>query len=124
MYILIADDDDDIREVLALVLRFQGHHVEEAVDGLDALAQMRAGGRPSLILLDLMMPRLDGEGVVKAMRSDPALADIRICILSGHADAREKAANLGVIGCLVKPLELHQLFAIVAQVAATTEVPL
>jgi CheY-like chemotaxis protein len=119
MNILLVDDDPDIREVLALVLRAEGHQVEEAGDGLQALAWLREGSAPSLILLDLMMPRLDGEGFTRELRGDPRLAWIPICILSGHHAARETALQLGAVGCLVKPIELEQLSAILRSVAGT-----
>ena len=119
MHILIVDDDEDIREVLSIILRSEGHQVEEAADGLDALARLRKGSAPSLILLDMMMPRLDGEGFTREMRSDPRIADVPVCIISGHTAAREKALQLGAIGCLVKPIELEQLAAILQRVDET-----
>ncbi len=120
MHILIVDDDDDIREVLGLVLRSDGHWVDEAVDGVDALARLQTSSLPSLILLDLMMPRLDGEGFVNAMRKDARLRDIPVCILSGDDAARKKAEELGSIECLVKPIELRQLTAIIRDVETAT----
>lgn len=119
MHILIVEDDDDIREVLALFLRLQGHDVEEAVDGMDALVRLRRGSSPSLILMDLMTPRLDGEGLTREMRSDPGIADIPICIVSGHPAAQEKASQLGAVGCLIKPIELKQLSALIQSIAGT-----
>ncbi|HEY8209483.1 MAG TPA: response regulator [Myxococcaceae bacterium] len=121
MHILIVDDDEDILEVLALVLQAEGHRVEVAADGLAALDLLHRGSVPSLILLDLMMPRLDGEGLLKAMARDPRLAHVPACIISGHQEAREKAVQLGAIGCLVKPIELDQLSAVISGVAAEAE---
>ena len=121
MHILIVDDDEDIREVLEVVLQAEDHRVEVAADGLEALDRLRQGGVPSLILLDLMVPRLDGEGLLKAMSRDPRLAHIPVCIITGHQEAREQAARLGAIGCLVKPIELDQLSAVISGVAAETE---
>jgi CheY-like chemotaxis protein len=117
MRILIADDDEDIREVLALVLGALGHQVEVAANGLDALARLRGGYHPELVLLDLMMPGLDGEGLVRTMRADPRLAPIPVCIITGHHSAREKAAQLGAVGCLVKPIELEELQVMIRSVA-------
>lgn len=117
MHILIVDDDEDIREVLGLILRSAGHQVEEAADGIDALARLRGGSSPSLILLDMMMPRLDGEGVMKAMKSDPRLACIPVWIISGHPAARERASQLGAVGCLVKPIKMEHLLAVIQSTA-------
>src|SRR5262245_30507960 len=102
MYILIVDDDEDIREVLGMVLEAEGHWVEVAADGLEALDQLRQGGTPALILLDLMMPRLDGEGLIKVMARDPRLSHIPVCIISGHQEAQGTVSQLGAIGYLVK----------------------
>ncbi len=116
MRILVVDDDPDIRETLRLLLALEGYEVDAAEDGLEGLARLRAGPRPSLILLDLMMPRLDGEGLVREMRRDPSLAEVPVVILSGHGAARCKAAELGVAGCLVKPIELEELLATIRRV--------
>jgi CheY-like chemotaxis protein len=91
--------------------------VETAFDGVAGLDQLRAGARPSLILLDMMMPRLDGEGFLKAMRSNPVTADIPVVILTGHPAAREKAAELGAAGCLAKPVELLELLSTIHEAA-------
>jgi len=115
MHILIIDDDKDIRDILAMILAAQGHEVATAVDGVEGLDQLRVSGRPSLILLDMMMPRLDGEGFLKAMRSNPNTADIPVVILTGHTAARKKAAELGTAGCLVKPVELVELLRTIHQ---------
>ena len=113
MRILVVDDDDDIREVLGLILRSQGYEVDEAVDGLDALSRLQAdeGALPSVIVLDLMMPRLDGEGFMRALMREPRLRDIPVWIISGHAEACDKATELGARGCLLKPIDLDQALA-------------
>ena len=113
MRILVIDDDNDIREIISAVLAAEGHEVVGAVDGVAALDPLQRDGRPTLILLDMMMPRLDGEGFIKAMRSDPNLADIPVVILTAHPGARAKASELGAAGCLRKPVELTDLLAAV-----------
>jgi CheY-like chemotaxis protein len=118
MHILVVDDDDDAREMLSLILRAQGHDVEEAVDGKDALERLRRGSHPSLILLDLMMPQLDGEGFLKAMRGEPAMANANVVIVSGHHSAHQKAYELGARGYLVKPIDLDDLFRTIHDVGA------
>jgi two-component system, chemotaxis family, chemotaxis protein CheY len=115
--ILIVDDDDDIRDVLALALRVTGHAVETAADGLEAMERITGGLRPSLILLDMMMPRMDGETFLSALRSDPRHADIRVVLLSGHTAVRDKAVSLGTDGCLTKPIELDDLMTTVDRFA-------
>lgn len=109
MRILVIEDDYDIRDMLGIVLEAEGHVVATAGDGIAGLDQLRDATRPSLILLDMMMPRLDGEGFLKGMRSDPNTASIPFIILTGHPAARKKAAELGAAGCLVKPIELLDL---------------
>ena len=87
--ILVVDDDDDIRELLQLVLQEKGYIVETAVDGLDAVSQI-SQNKPDLIVLDLMMPRMTGEELCRAVKSDPGLRDIIIFILSAKGDLNTK----------------------------------
>ena len=113
MQILVIDDDNDLREIISVVLAAEGHEVRAAVDGVAALAELRRGDRPSLILLDMMMPRLDGEGFMRALRTDPSLADVPVVILTAHPGARQEATAMGAAGCLLKPVELAELLATV-----------
>ena len=107
--ILVADDDSDIREMLALVLEMRHHRVVDAADGLQAVATARATAGLSLILLDLMMPGMSGVEVMKTIKADPALAAIPVVVLSGDRRARETALALGAAGFLPKPIELADL---------------
>jgi two-component system response regulator MprA len=108
-WILIVDDDDDIREALSAVLAMNGYQTAGAGDGLAALEQIRARGRPALVLLDLRMPRLNGYDFARALHEDPALASIPIVVLSGDLAAIDQAQPVGARGCLRKPIELRQL---------------
>ncbi len=119
MRVLIVDDDRDIRELLAAVVASDGHVAQTAVDGVDALEQLRRGATPGLILLDMMMPRLDGEQFLKALRSDAKTEAIPVVILTGHAMGRQKAAELGV-ECLMKPVEIDDLERALTRVALRT----
>lgn len=84
--VLIVDDDVSIRETLRMVLEDEGHAVEEAEDGLVALDALRATRAPRVVLLDLMMPRLDGAGVLGVVAGDRRLAE-------AHAFALITATN-------------------------------
>lgn len=111
--ILIIDDDEDIREVAGLMLEIEGFQVAKAKDGLDAFEQLQAGLQPALILVDMMMPRMDGESFIAAMRADQRLAEFPVVVMSGHHVARQKAAELEADGCLVKPVEAEELLRVV-----------
>src|SRR2546421_8702019 len=104
--ILVVDDDPDIRELMKTLLELDGYHVELAEDGIDALKQLGAGVRPALILLDLMMPRMDGEQFLKEMRATRS-ANIPVVIMSGTAG--KASGKIGVACYLMKPFELDDL---------------
>jgi len=114
--ILVVDDDDDIREVMQELLVAEGFQVDVAKDGLDALGKLEVDGTPPLILLDMMMPRMDGEAFLKALRAKPALANASVVVISGNGAAREKADHLQAAGCLVKPFELDELLELVHRI--------
>jgi chemosensory pili system protein ChpA (sensor histidine kinase/response regulator) len=111
--ILVVEDDDDIREVVEEILSSEGYRVEVAKDGIDALGKLDGDTRPLLILLDMMMPRMDGETFLRALRARPPLADAPVVVISGNAAAREKAHALHAAACLVKPFELDELLGLV-----------
>ena len=102
--VLVIDDDSDIRDELAELLRDEGYQVVTAANGREALRALRHDVRPGLILLDLGMPVMDGRAFSAELRSDPALRDTPVVLLSGQGDARETAARLEARACLVKPV--------------------
>lgn len=116
--VLIVDDDIDIRELMKMLLEAEGYSVDVAADGLEALRRLQTGQRPGLILLDLMMPRMDGEQFVKEMHSK-GCDDVPVVLVSGHVGAQKKAVELDAAGCLMKPVECDELLNIVRQVAPT-----
>jgi CheY-like chemotaxis protein len=83
--ILIIDDDADIVEVMRLVLEKSGHKVSTAVDGNDGLAKARAG-KPDVIILDVMMPGLDGFEVARELKGDDQTRNISILVLTAIKD--------------------------------------
>ena len=109
---MVVDDDEDIREMAKLLLESEGHRVTTAADGLDAWRQLEAGESPSLILLDLMMPRMDGEQFLHTLRAS-ARASIPVVIMSGHSAASAVARELEANACLTKPIELEDLLEMV-----------
>ena len=117
--VLVIEDDDDIRDVMREVLAAEGFRVETARDGVEALRKLESGAEKPVILLDMMMPKMDGEAFVKALRSAPALADAPIVVISGSTAAREKAHALGAAACLVKPFELDELLSVVRRLTRT-----
>jgi CheY-like chemotaxis protein len=112
--LMVVDDDEDIREMAKLVLESEGHCVATAADGLEAWQRLEAGESPSLILLDLMMPRMDGEQFLHALRAS-ARASIPVVIMSGHNAASVKARELDANDCLTKPIELDDLLEMVGR---------
>ena len=113
-YILVIDDDPDLRESLAAALSAAGHAFSMAKDGLDALAQLRVEGPPPcVILLDLMMPRMNGFELRSVMRSDPALSPIPVVVMTGAGSlATRRAAELDA-EILMKPVDLRDLLMVV-----------
>ena len=101
--ILIAEDESARSGVLQSKLARHGFVVETAADGVEALAKMRLA-KPSLVLLDLIMPNKNGFQVLEETRADPELKDIRIVIFSNlnQDEDRERARKLGALDFLVK----------------------
>jgi CheY-like chemotaxis protein len=111
--VLIVDDDREIREVLGELLRDEGFSVEAAWNGETALARLRAGFQPDVIVLDLMMPVMDGLTFRALQRSQPALADIPIVGLTAYP-----SPNMD-FECLAKPLKFEVLVETLRRVVAT-----
>jgi CheY-like chemotaxis protein len=111
--ILVVEDDSDIREDLAELLRDQGYRVITAGNGAEALEQLRSQLTPCLILLDLMMPVMDGWEFRRRMLADDRLARVPTVLLTGAADPQDHAVNLNVADVMTKPIRLDRLYATV-----------
>ncbi len=109
--VLVVDDDPDIRDTLREILEAEGHAVITAPHGRAALSVLRKGLRPSLILLDLMMPGMSGWELLALLREDPALADLPVAVLSA---AGGRAGPPGATHFLRKPIELDALLDLVS----------
>src|SRR5262245_59771290 len=92
--ILVVDDDRGVREAMEALLLAEGLEAVGAEDGQDALDRLRAGLRPCIILLDLMMPKIDGFAFRHAQRADPALADIPVIAFSAYDRLLTQVAQL------------------------------
>jgi CheY-like chemotaxis protein len=117
-WILVVDDDASIRELLCIILESRGFAVETAEDGSEALERLRARSLPALVLLDLMMPGMDGLAFLEVLRRDEALAGIPVVVISGDQRATGRLAPADVQDCMVKPIELDDLLQTVQRYAA------
>ena len=115
--VLVIDDDVEVRLLLARMLGKDGFHVVEAPDGEQGLALARSE-HPDVITLDVLMPGLDGWGVLAALKNDPALAGIPVVMLS-IMDERNLGYALGAAEYLTKPIERAQLSAVLARYRKT-----
>jgi CheY-like chemotaxis protein len=111
--ILLIEDDPDVADTLRGLLRAFGYQVELAIDGNHGLRALRSGLRPNLILLDLMMPNMDGHRFREIQRDDPELEKIPTMVIT--ADARASAEKLGVAACFRKPFDPERLLDAIKQ---------
>ncbi len=109
-HILIAEDERDIRELIAFTLRFAGYEVTMVSNGEEAV-QAAAQIRPALILMDVRMPRMDGYQACQALKANPDLKDIPVVFLSAKGQESEIQAGLaaGATDYLLKPFAPDEL---------------
>jgi CheY-like chemotaxis protein len=112
---LIVEDDPEIREVLSEILRDEGYEVACAANGVEALQRLRSGAPPRLILLDLMMPVMNGWEFIAEQQQDAALRQIPVVVVSGAGSMEQDAGDLAAVGSLSKPMDLGALLAMVAR---------
>jgi CheY-like chemotaxis protein len=116
--VLVVEDERLAREALKALLERQGYHVAAAANGREALNFLRTHQLPAVILLDLMMPVMNGWEFRKEQRRDPALASVPVVICSGAGDVRAEADLIAAVGCLQKPVGPEQLADIVGHYCA------
>lgn len=108
-WILIVEDDDALRDTLAAIFAFEGHRAVEARNGVEALARVRAHAMPALIILDLMLPVMDGRSFVVELERRGLRQNTRILILSADPEVHAKAARIGADAALEKPFDIRHL---------------
>ena len=115
--VLVCDDEPNLRELIRVSLG-PSYAVHEAEDGEEALALAHAL-EPELVILDLMMPRLNGFDVLAKLKADPGLARTRILVVTAQPASEEEARANGADGVIVKPFAPEEL----AELAATLVAP-
>jgi two-component system, chemotaxis family, chemotaxis protein CheY len=113
--VLVVDDDPDILDAICDILDGEGYRVVRARNGLEALQQLD-GERPAIILLDLMMPVMDGLAFAQALRARGLDREIPIVVISADGNP-QKAAAVGARGYLAKPFDIDALLAQVSGIA-------
>jgi CheY-like chemotaxis protein len=115
--VFVVDDEQDLLDVTSFVLESEGFRVQTARNGAQALALLRAGMRPELVLLDMMMPVMNGWEFMDAIAQIPALRDLPVVVLTAAGSVElPRATEL-----LRKPFELSALVAIVERLASGAE---
>jgi CheY-like chemotaxis protein len=111
--ILVVDDEPDLRFILRRIFERAGHEVADAADGAAALECVRRS-RPELVVMDMMMPVMDGRELIRRLRADPATAQIAILAVSGTCEFADAADAL-----LAKPYRPEQILAVADTLLAT-----
>ena len=113
--ILVIDDDDDIRETIAEGLSLAGLEVHKAKNGQEGLGMLRDGLRPCLILLDLIMPVMNGWAFSEEVARDPAFSSLRVCIISATGLGAGQPTPQNVVAMVKKPIHLDKLLEIIGK---------
>lgn len=115
--ILIVDDSEVLRKIIVFNLKKLGYEIEEAVDGMLGLEKIRSFV-PDVVILDIMMPRLDGFGVLKEKNTDESIQHIPVIVLTakGGEDDRDTALSMGAKEVMTKPFSPKQLIECVDKV--------
>ncbi len=118
--ILLVEDDLDIRDTLSEVLTFEGYSVDMAASGLEALKMLEQGPLTHVILLDFMMPGINGFEFRERQRKNPAWSAIPVIVLSADRNTAAEAEAIGAAGALRKPLDIDRLLEMLTRVCAAS----
>jgi DNA-binding response OmpR family regulator len=110
--ILVADDEPDIVTIVEMILRSQGYDVLKAANGLEAL-ELAERHSPDLILLDIMMPDMDGWEVLRLLHVDPSTSEIPVAMISAKTGSRAKITSMqeGAVDYITKPFDSQELLS-------------
>lgn len=112
--LLVVDDNRELRDALAEFLSIQGHAVRCAANGNEALKLVAdSRTRPNVILLDLVMPELDGWGFLALRRTESLLADVPVVIMSGCREVTPRAKEAGAVAVIRKPVEPRTILRVI-----------
>jgi CheY-like chemotaxis protein len=119
--VLVVDDDEVIRRLIAVNLQLEGFEVETAVDGQDCLEKV-ADIDPDVITLDVMMPRLDGWETAVQLRRSPETAHIKVVLITARAqeDDKDRGALVGADAYLTKPFDPNEMIRVVRELAGAS----
>ena len=115
--VLVVEDDPDSREVFSELLRGQGYQVVSVPSGRAAIAYLRDQERPSVILLDMLMPEMDGWQFRRAQQGDPRISGIPVVVVSALKAVENSAKRFGAAAFLGKPVSPDDLIGTISRVA-------
>jgi CheY-like chemotaxis protein len=117
--VLVVEDHADLREMLAVLLETEGYVVQTAGNGVEALRSLSVA-RPSVILLDLMMPVMSGDEFRERQLADPRYCDVPVICMSAAHDGRERCARIKATQYFQKPVDFDRLLGAVRQCAGVS----
>lgn len=112
--ILVVEDDSGIRQTIVECLEFEGYTVRQAANGVEAIEDIRRRGLPGLVLLDIVMPGMNGQQLLEKLKQDPATAAVPVVVMTAAMTPLAGPVP-GAEGLLSKPFELSQMLDEVAR---------
>jgi CheY-like chemotaxis protein len=114
--VLIVEDEFAVADLLEMALNDEGYEVQHAADGRQGLERLADGPRPDLVITDYMMPILNGPGLIKALRSQPAYGDVPYIVMSSIPEAQVRDHVDGYAAFLRKPFRVSAMLDVVRRV--------
>lgn len=118
--VLIIDDDPDVRTLMSVMMRKQGHEVETAFNRADALSKLKSF-RPSVILLDVLLSGSDGRKLCQEIKENEKLRHIPVIMISAHPGAAESVSSFGADDFISKPINSGSLFEKIERLVKISE---